>query len=145
MFNYGVFCVWNSLLLDWQVWTLFIFCVCASMWIKMAFLDTVLISLLAISSHLSKSYSCLLMCQKFVWYMPLCIYLSLSVCIFICVLSRGLSLCHPMDGVPPGSSVHGFSRQEYWSGLPFPTPGVLPNPGIRPVSLVSPALAGRFL
>ena len=96
-------------------------------------------------SHLSKSYSCLLMCQKFVWYMPLCIYLSLSVCIFICVLSRGLSLCHPMDGVPPGSSVHGFSRQEYWSGLPFPTPGVLPNPGIRPVSLVSPALAGRFL
>ena len=28
----------------------------------------------------------------------------------------------------------GFSRQEYWSGLPFPTPGVLPNPGIEPVS-----------
>ena len=42
----------------------------------------------------------------------------------------------------------GFSTQEYWSGLPFPLPGYLPNPGIEPAiepeSLVSPALAGRF-
>ena len=38
----------------------------------------------------------------------------------------------------------GFSRQEYWSGLPFSPPGDLPNPGIEPVSLMSPALAGRF-
>ena len=38
-----------------------------------------------------------------------------------------------------------FSRQEYWSGLPFPSPGDLPDPGIEPVSLASPALAGRFL
>ena len=35
-----------------------------------------------------------------------------------------------------------LSRQEYWSGLPFPTPGNLPNPGIEPMSLGSPALAG---
>ena len=35
----------------------------------------------------------------------------------------------------------GFSRQENWSGLPFPSPGDLPNPGIEPVS---PALAGFF-
>ena len=35
----------------------------------------------------------------------------------------------------------GFSRQEYWSGLPCPTPGHLPDPGIQPVS---PALAGGF-
>ena len=35
----------------------------------------------------------------------------------------------------------GFSRQEYWSGLPFPPPGDLLNPGIEPVS---PALAGGF-
>ena len=34
----------------------------------------------------------------------------------------------------------GFSRLEYWSGLPFLTPGDLPNPGIEPVSPVSPAL-----
>ena len=38
-----------------------------------------------------------------------------------------------------------FSRQEYWSGLPFPTPGGLPNIGIKPTSLESPALAGGFL
>ena len=35
----------------------------------------------------------------------------------------------------------GFPRQEYWSGLPFPSPGVLPNPGVK---LASPALAGRL-
>ena len=38
----------------------------------------------------------------------------------------------------------GFSRQEYWSGVPFPSPGNLPYPGIEPVSLMSPALAGGF-
>ena len=37
-----------------------------------------------------------------------------------------------------------FSRQECWSGLPFSSPGDLPNPGIEPVSLLSPTLAGRF-
>ena len=37
-----------------------------------------------------------------------------------------------------------FSRQEYWSGLPFPSPGDLPDPGTELVSLTSPALAGRF-
>ena len=39
-----------------------------------------------------------------------------------------------MDCSPPDSSGHGLSRQEYWSGLPFPTPGDLPNPGIKPGS-----------
>ena len=38
----------------------------------------------------------------------------------------------------------GFSRQEYWSGLPYPPSGNLPDPGIRLVSHMSPALAGRF-
>ena len=38
----------------------------------------------------------------------------------------------------------GFPRHEYWSGLPFPPPGDLPNPGTEPMSPVSPALAGRF-
>ena len=37
-----------------------------------------------------------------------------------------------------------FSKQEYWSGFPCPPPGDLPNPGIKPVSLRSPALAGGF-
>jgi len=38
----------------------------------------------------------------------------------------------------------GFFSQEYWSGLPFPTPGDLPNPRMEPASLTSPALAGEF-
>ena len=38
----------------------------------------------------------------------------------------------------------GFCRQEYWSGLPFPFPGDLPDPGIEPESPTSPALAGGF-
>ena len=38
----------------------------------------------------------------------------------------------------------GFPRQEYWSGLPFPSPGGLPHPGFEPMSPASPALAGRF-
>ena len=46
-----------------------------------------------------------------------------------------------MDYNLPDSSVMGFSGQEYWSGLPFPPPGDLPNPGIEPGS---PAVAGSF-
>ena len=38
----------------------------------------------------------------------------------------------------------GFSRQEYWSGLPLSTSGDLPDPGIKPGLLMSPALSGRF-
>ena len=38
----------------------------------------------------------------------------------------------------------GFSRQEYWSGLPCPDPGYFPNPGVEPESLTSPPLAGGF-
>ncbi|ELR59118.1 hypothetical protein M91_19475, partial [Bos mutus] len=38
----------------------------------------------------------------------------------------------------------GFSRQKYWSGLPHPASGDLPDPGIKPMSLTSPALAGGY-
>ena len=51
-----------------------------------------------------------------------------------------LTLCDPMDSLP----ITGFSRQEYWSGLPYPPPGSLLDPGIKPTSLMSPALAGGF-
>ena len=51
------------------------------------------------------------------------------------------TLWDPMDHSPPGSSVHGISRQEYWSGLPFPSPGDLPDSGIEPTF---PALASGF-
>ena len=48
------------------------------------------------------------------------------------------TLCDPTDGSLPGSSVQGFSRQEYWSGLLCPPQGDLPDPGIKPISLTSP-------
>ena len=57
-------------------------------------------------------------------------------------LQSSPTLCNPMDYGPQGSSVMGFSKQEYWSESPCPPPGDLPNPGIKPASL--PALAGRF-
>ena len=50
------------------------------------------------------------------------------------------TLRNPMDCSLPGSME--FSRQERWSGSSFPTPGDLPEPGIKPVSLASRALAG---
>ena len=52
-----------------------------------------------------------------------------------------LTLCYPMDCIPPGYSVYGISQARHWSGLPFPSSKDLPNPGIKPVS---PALVGRF-
>ena len=49
-----------------------------------------------------------------------------------------------MDCSPPGSSAIESSGQENWSGLPFPSPGDLPDPGIEPGSPTSPTLAGGF-
>ena len=54
------------------------------------------------------------------------------------------TLCNPMDCSLPGSSVHGILRQEYWSGLLFPSPEDLPNSGIEPRSLMSPAMASTY-
>ena len=51
------------------------------------------------------------------------------------------TLCNPMDCSPSDCCME-FSRQKYWSGLPFPAPGDLPDPGIKPRS---PALQGGLL
>ena len=54
-------------------------------------------------------------------------------------------LCDPMDCIAHHAPLSmGISRQEYWSGLPCPPPGDLPDPGMEPVSLMSPAFAGVF-
>ena len=50
------------------------------------------------------------------------------------------TLCDPMDCSPPGSSVQGILQAKYWSELPCPPPGDLPDPGIEPMSPVSPAV-----
>ena len=78
--------------------------------------------------------------------------LSVCVCVCVCVRVRThvQSLSHVrifatlwmVAGQAPLSV--GFFRQEHWSGLPFPPPGDLPHPGMEPMSLMSPASAGRF-
>ena len=63
--------------------------------------------------------------------------------VFCSVAKQCPTLYNTMD-CSPGSSVHGISRQEYWSKLPFLSPGDLPAPEIQPSSLGSPAIAGGF-
>ena len=75
----------------------------------------------------------------------LCVCVRVCVCVCVCVLTRACTqscptLCDPMDA--PLSKE--FSSQEYWSRMPFPMPGDLPNPGVEPVSFSSSALAGGF-
>ena len=55
-----------------------------------------------------------------------------------------LAVSDPMDCSPLGSSVHGILQQEYWRGLPYASPGDLPNLGIELMSLMSTALVGKF-
>ena len=55
-----------------------------------------------------------------------------------------LTLCDPMDCGPPSSSVHGILQARILEWLPRPPPGEFPNPGIKPLALMFPALAGGF-
>ena len=67
----------------------------------------------------------------------------LGLCVCAMSLQSCPTLCDPTVACQASLSM-GFSRQEYWSGLPSPPPGDLPDPGIEPTSLMYPALAGRF-
>ena len=64
--------------------------------------------------------------------------MCLGVCSVASVMSRLFAVPWTVALQAPLSME--FSRQEYWSGLPLPTPGDLPDPGIKPASPVSPAL-----
>ena len=69
---------------------------------------------------------------------------SLILMFFLFVFCTKPTLCHTPRTVAHQAPLStGFPRQEYWSGLPFPPPGDLSNPGIKPTSLLSPALAGK--
>ena len=64
-----------------------------------------------------------------------------------CILSRlsSVQLCATLWTIACQDLLSmGFSKQEYWSGLPFPPPGDLPEAKIEPVSLMSPVSAGKF-
>ena len=66
------------------------------------------------------------------------------VCVHACALNHVWLFVTPMDYIAHQATLHGFPRQEYCSGSPFSTPGGFPNPEIKPTSLMSPVLAGRF-
>ena len=67
------------------------------------------------------------------------------MCVCAKVLQSRPTLRDPTNSSLPGSSVHGILQARInWSGLPFPPPGDLPNPGIEPVSLMPPIFAGEF-
>ena len=61
----------------------------------------------------------------------------------ICAVLSRVRLCDPKETTRL-LCLWGFSRQEYWSGLPLCTPGDLPDPRVEPMSLGSPTLVGRF-
>ena len=80
----------------------------------------------------------------------LCASKRVYVCVCVCALSRFSRVQLSVTSWTQASLSYqaslsmGFSRQEYWSGLPCPPPGDLPDTGTEPVSLTSPALAGKF-
>ena len=69
---------------------------------------------------------------------------QMFTCVSMCVLRYVQLFPTPWTVACQAPVSMGFSRQEYWSGLPCPTPGDLPDPGIKPTSPVSPAMAVRF-
>ena len=66
------------------------------------------------------------------------------VCMSAQLLSRVPLFASPWPVARVAPLSMGLSQQEYWSGLPFPTPGYLSHPGIKPKSLAAPVLADRF-
>ena len=93
-------------------------------------------------------------------FLKIHIFISIPICItyaYICIYksisvpermhAKSLQLCWlfaTLECSCQDSLSMGFSMQEYWSGLPCPPPGDLPKRGFEPISLTSPAWAGRF-
>ena len=75
--------------------------------------------------------------SKYLLCVPLWVYAQLLSCVWLFAI--------PWTVAHQASLSMEFSRQEYWSGLPFLPPGNIPDPGIKHTSPVSPSLAGRFL
>ena len=75
-------------------------------------------------------------------YVYVCIYIYICICACVCKVAQSCpTLCDPWTVAYQASPSMGFSRQEYWSGLPFPSPGDLTDPGIEPGS---PALEANL-
>ena len=76
-------------------------------------------------------------------FLPLTTREALGLTACVCAQSC-LTICDLMAATHQAPLSMEFSRQEHWNGLPCPPPGDCPDPGIKPKSLVSPALAGGF-
>ena len=125
---------WVSLLTSYASIQLFYFFVIQSWHVSMT---------LSISSRLSKSLA-----YNFSQYSLILLSIFVALVVHACLLSHfshGLLFVTLWATVASQASLSmGFSRQKYWSELPYPPLGNLLNPGIEPMSLMSPALAGRF-
>ena len=84
---------------------------------------------------------CEFVCVSVCECVPVCVSVSLCVCqcVHVC-----LTFCAPWTVAVQAPLSMRFPRQEHWSGFPFPSPGDLPDSGIEPTSLDSPALSGRL-
>ena len=76
------------------------------------------------------------------------VHSSFFVKCYVCTCANSLQSCltpwNPMDHIAHQASLSMAFSEHEWSGLPCPPPGDLSDPGIKPMSLTSPALAGRF-
>ena len=73
-----------------------------------------------------------------------CLFIQLVGFLFMLSCFSRVQLCDPMDWISPGFSVHGIFQARILAWESFPPPGDIPNPGIKPRSLMSPVLAGGF-
>ena len=115
----------NKVLSFWHPITGHIVCVCVSVSVYRVCVCVCVCLSLSLSLSLTGHIMCVFVC------MSLCVCVSVSLC---------LSLSLRAQYSPPDSSVHGIFQAKYWSVLPFPSPGDLPNPGIKPAS---PALTRK--
>ena len=78
------------------------------------------------------------------FFTGVCVCVCVCVCVHVHVESCVSTSLWPLDQARQAPLSKEFSWQEYWSELPFPSPRDLPDSGIKPTSLASPALAGSF-
>ena len=120
-------CVYMSVCVSVCLWVSVCVCVCLCMCVCVSMSECLCV--------------CVCVC------VPVCVCVCLCVCVCARLLSHVQLFSHSLDGSPPGSSVRGILQARVVERLLRPPPGKgdLPKPGVKPASLTSPALAGRFL
>ena len=127
-----------------SVWGVFFFSLRFHMWVRLCNIYLCLISLSIMSLLLSKIARSKVF---FTWGNDLKKNTVRPSLVHLCMLSHfsWVQLCTiPWTVAHQAPLSMGVSRQAYWSRLPYPPPGDLPHPGVKPMSLTSPVLAGGF-